>query len=199
MKKGKAAFTAVILFAAGTAIFFSGWIQLRIPAGRHALLVAKTSGWGESMIPPGAFAWSWEALLPSNLSIRSFRVSSISEPFSASGTLPEAELYAAFLQEGPAFTYAISGTISVSPSLTRLPSVIRSRSLADQKDLDSWLSEEARRACGRIADFVSRESADREFNAVLRNGGKALEEDVLSRLRPEFPDIVLERLSLESS
>jgi hypothetical protein len=199
MKKGKAVFTAVILFAAGAAIFLTGWIQLRIPTGRYALLVSKTSGWGESMISPGTFSWSWEALLPTNLKIRDFKVSSVSEPFSASGTLPDAELYSAFLQERPSFSYAISGKIGVSPSLERLPSVIRSRSLLDQEALDAWLGDEARRACGRIAEFISRESSDQEFKSVLSKGGKALEEDILARLRPEFPDIILERLSLESS
>jgi hypothetical protein len=199
MKKGKTIFALVILVAAGTALFLTGWIQLRIPSGCHALLVSKVSGWSGEMISPGTFAWSWEALLPTNLRIHWYRLSSVSEPFSVSGSLPEAELYAAFLQEKPSFSYSISGKIDVSPSLEKLPQAIRARSLLSQEALDAWLRDEARRAAGRIADFVSHKSADSEFNSVLAKGGKPLEEAILSRLSREFPDIVLERLSIGSS
>jgi len=199
MKKGKAIAFAVVLAAAAAAVFLVGWVQIRVPRGSHALLVSKTSGWDESMRPPGTFLWRWEARLPTNLSVYAYRVASVSKAFSASGALPDADLYASFLNEKPSFSYAVSGKISASPSVERLPVLVRSRSLLTQASLDSWLEAETARAGSRIADLIASGSGDVEFEAVLRKGGEALEEDLLSRLKPEFPDLVLESVAIESS
>ncbi len=199
MKKGKAIAFVVVMAAAAAAVFFVGWVQIRVPRGSHALLVSKTSGWDEALRSPGTFLWRWEALLPTNLSVYAYKVASVSKAFSASGSLPDADLYASFLNEKPSFSYAVSGKISASPSVERLPVLVRSRSLLTQASLDSWLETETARAGSRVADLIASAAGDVEFEAVLKKGGEALEKDLLARLKPEFPDLVLESVAFESS
>jgi hypothetical protein len=198
MRRNKAVLSIILVAAASAAVFFTGWIQLRIPAGSYALAVSKTGGWGERLIAPGSFAWTWEALLPTNLELRCFRLRSLSEPFSARGELPQAAVYSAFIPERPSFAYSISGRVSLAPSPESLPAVIRAASLRDQTGLEEWLRGQARQAGLRAGELLGRAASAEDIVSLMDEGRDGLQARILSQLRSAFPTVVIESIEIES-
>lgn len=199
MTKTKRAVSAIILALFAAAVFFVGWVQLRVPAGSYGLLLSRTGGWSKRPIEPGRFAWSWEALLPTNVKVFVFRIESVVEPFDLSGDLPQAALYSSFLPERPDFSYRFAGTVSLRVRPDKLAELVRIRSLFDQTALTAELRAECGRVSSALADIVRSRSADPEFSKDLETGGVTLGESLVRRLEDRFPDVTIESVRVSSS
>ncbi|MCK7485483.1 MAG: hypothetical protein MZU97_07900 [Bacillus subtilis] len=93
----------ILLIALAGAGFLAGWIQFRIPAGSYGVYVTKTRGWHSGILEPGRFAWTWEALIPTNLRLFRFTVEPRTEAVTFAGSLPSSGLYAGFAVGNPGF------------------------------------------------------------------------------------------------
>lgn len=96
----------VLLLLAGAA-FFAGWIQLLLPAETYGVIFTKTGGLDNKVVYPGEFSWRWERLIPTNLTLYKYKLTTYKLESTFKGTLPSAETYSSVLQEKPDFSYEI--------------------------------------------------------------------------------------------
>ncbi len=64
MKKNRLA--VLLLLVCSATVFFIGWIQFSVPAGKYGVLVSKTGGVDPDPVLPARFRWQWERLIPTN-------------------------------------------------------------------------------------------------------------------------------------
>lgn len=121
--------TLILLIIIAGTVFFFGWIQLRIDADEYAVIFTKTQGWESDVIWPGSFAWRWEAVVPSMLTLYNFSLAEHSTTFSFAEDLPGSELYESFSPASPNFSWSFDIGVSYSIRPEYLPE------LAEQRDI----------------------------------------------------------------
>ncbi len=172
----------ILLIALAGAGFLAGWIQFRIPAGSYGVYVTKTRGWHSGILEPGRFAWTWEALIPTNLRLFRFTVEPRTEAVTFAGSLPSSGLYAGFAVGNPDFSYDVSYTITASVRPEALPGVAESRRIETQESLNAWLTERIRTAGEALRGLLLARSSDPDWIAAVLGGDpgamKALSEDI---------------------
>lgn len=134
----KVKMSVIILVLFSCVVFFTGWVQLAVPAGKYGVLVSKTGGVNSVPITPGSFRWQWERLLPTNTSILVFDLSPAIVTSSSSGTLPSGELYSKMLEGDPDFSWNIGVRITGRVNPSQLPAVVRDFAVNTQTALDEW-------------------------------------------------------------
>lgn len=114
----------IILVILGGVVFYFGWIQFRIPEGHYAVVFTKTRGYDEEVIPAGTFAWRWEALVPTNLTLHSFSAAPHTVTLSAGGSLPSARLYEEELEANVSFDYDLRVEVNYRFDAEELPALV---------------------------------------------------------------------------
>ncbi len=98
----------VILLLMAGAVFFAGWIQLLLPAETYGVIFTKTGGLDNKVVYPGVFSWRWERLIPTNLTLYKYNLTTHKLESTFKATLPSAETYSSILPEKPDFSYEIT-------------------------------------------------------------------------------------------
>jgi hypothetical protein len=134
----------VLIVAAAACVFFSGWIQFAIPAGKYGVLVSKTGGVNPHPVVPAHFRWQWERLLPTNSKILTFDLTPKTATGTATGTLPSGVLYGKMLEGTPDFSWKIIVSLSGKVSPEKLPVLVRENGIKSQQELDQWTAAQMR-------------------------------------------------------
>jgi hypothetical protein len=103
--KNSLSFLIIVIFAGF--VFYTGWIQIRIPEGSHALIYTKTGGYDSALIAPGQFVWRWENLFPTNMTLHFMELNTQKEDYTLSSYLPSGRLYGEYIKHPEAFEYSI--------------------------------------------------------------------------------------------
>lgn len=135
-------FTLAVLVLLSVAVFLIGWLPLRSEPGSYAVLVTKTGGVDPEVVAPGRFRWAAEALLPTNLTLRRFSPAAAERRIEASGELPSAEVYGAFMAGEPDFSYSVVASLSAAPKPEALPELYGRWGVSDDEGLAAWLDSE---------------------------------------------------------
>lgn len=188
----------ILLLALAGAVFLAGWIQFRVPAGQYGVYVTKTRGWHPEVLEPGRFAWTWEALIPSNLRLFRFTLEPRTETVSFSGTLPSADIYAAFAVGSPDFSYEATFDLSAAVLPEALPEAAESRKIETQESLDARLAEGIRTAGESLKGLLLARSADPDWISAVLRGDPGTAEDLAARIRGSVPDLEIRSLSVRS-
>jgi len=148
-----------ILVLAGGALFFAGWVQFSVPAGKYGVLISKTGGVDPTPVTPSRFRWQWERLIPTNAQIVVFDLAPLSRTVSVSGTLPSGDIYRSMLEGSPDFSWKFDIALTVRVKPTTLPSLVSKFDVRDQeaiKKLTDARLTEAATATGNalVADFA---------------------------------------------
>ena len=96
----------ILLLLAGAA-FFVGWIQLLLPAETYGVIFTKTGGLDNKVVYPGVFSWRWERLIPTNLTLYKYKLTTYNLESTFKGILPSAQTYSSVLPEKVDFSYEI--------------------------------------------------------------------------------------------
>ena len=146
-KKGKSAFrkfknrlSFLILLAFAGFVFYMGWIQVKIPEGKYALVYTKTGGYDRYLLSPGQFIWRWENLFPENMTLHFIELKSRSAAGSLSLNLPSGDMYAEFIDRPDAFESAFSWLVTYRLKENSFVSRVREGSFS----IDSMDSEYSR-------------------------------------------------------
>ena len=114
-RKGKSAYrrfknrlSFLIILAFAGFVFYMGWLQIRIPEGKHALVYTKTGGYDRYLIAPGQFVWRWENLFPENLTLHLIELKSRSAGGALTVNLPSGDMYSTFIDREDAFVSSYS-------------------------------------------------------------------------------------------
>ncbi len=191
------AILVVLMIAAGAAFFF-GWVQFRVPAGSYGVYVTKTRGWNPEVLVPGRFAWTWEALIPSNLRLFLFSIDPKTEKVDLEGVLPSGEVYSGFAVGKPDFSYNLSYSITASVRPEALPSLSENRKIETQEALDAWLDAAIRRAGESLRGVVLARASEPEWISGLISGDRKLAEDLADRAAEAVPELEVREVSVRS-
>lgn len=188
----------IVLVVLAGAVFAAGWVQFRVPAGRYGVYVTKTGGWHSEVLVPGGFAWTWEALIPSNLRLFRFALEPRTQTVTLSGSLPSSEVYSAFAVGSPDFSYEVSYDIAVSLRPEALPGLVESRKIETQEALDAWTAEALRTAGEALRGLVLARSSDPDWIASVLRADPASVSDLASRIGASVPELDIRSVSLRS-
>ena len=62
----------LIVLVCAAAVFFFGWTQFSVPAGKYGVMLSKSGGYYPQAVIPGNFTWRWERIVPTNAQILVF-------------------------------------------------------------------------------------------------------------------------------
>jgi hypothetical protein len=180
MRKGLIIF--ILILAAAIAVFYLGWIQIRLPAGGYAVVFTKTGGYEDRVIAPGTFSWRWQRLVPTNLTLYRYPLKPYSTELTVEESLPSAALYSRILPENPDFSFRATITVRFSLRPESLPELLRVEKLTPEA-LPDYYQRAAEELSRSIADRVRRGELAAEENSAGGPIGAALR----SGLEQEFP------------
>ncbi|HUX21608.1 MAG TPA: hypothetical protein VMW69_10255 [Spirochaetia bacterium] len=175
----------IILIIAGGVAFYFGWIQLQLPADTYGVIFTKTGGFEQQVVKPGTFVWRWQRLLPTNLTLYTFKLQPQQAKVFSEGTLPSGALYSQYLDGKPDFSYKISISLSYLLNPDSLPGLMMQESVTP-KTLDSWYSDFSKRCIANAQEFISAQSASGD---IVTGGLAALQEALLKHLQQDYPEV----------
>ncbi|MBR6297526.1 MAG: hypothetical protein IKR40_13755 [Treponema sp.] len=165
MKAKRFFWNVFLLLVFGAVVFFIGWVSFLVKDGTCCIMTSKTSGVYGGPIKYGEFLWRWERLLPTNVTLTSYKLKDYSYVRSVSGELPSSELYSRQIDPRPDFSYdvTLSLKMSISPEeIYRLAS--EGKLSGGDVALDEYMDSMSRLASSLIvARMIEREKlVDRE-------------------------------------
>ena len=182
----------IILLLLAIAVFFVGWINLRIHPGSYAVFISKTGGIKETVIKPGKFVWSFDALLPTNIRLLEFRMQSKTQTVELTGKLPSADAYRAFMAGNPDFSWELKASATVGYNPDYLPRLYKDLGISSDSMIDDWLA-------GMISSLMQK-LQERLFAIMSDKIGALMDgelsDTLKSYLNSEFPMLVIENVTL---
>ena len=134
-------FKLLILTAIAGAIFFVGYVQFRVPLGKHGVMLSKSSGYYEKLISHDEFAWRWEPLLPTNAVVLTFDLSPITIEKDVNGMLENGDRYAKVLANGAVFSWNAHIKLKLNILHNKVIEVIKTNNIKTQESLQSFINE----------------------------------------------------------
>lgn len=187
--KNSLSFLIIILFAGF--VFYTGWIQIRIPEGSYALIYTKTGGYDSALIAPGQFVWRWENLFPSNMTIHFLELNTQKEDYTLLSSLPSGRLYGEYIKHPEAFEYSIDLEYRFTLKETAFSHLIESDVFAADS-LESAYSEYKSASNTLIDRFL------KELGSVESLQIKTIEKDLIMLLSDSNSDFSVSDLRIKS-
>ncbi|MFA6856366.1 MAG: hypothetical protein WCR31_04065 [Treponema sp.] len=153
MKKKKIAEILIVIIFTGF-VFFLGWTQFKVGAGKCGILISKTSGVNTDPVLPGKFTWHWECLIPTNAELRLFSLKPYIETKSIHGTLPSADVYSAVFNIHSDFSYRFDFSISGKAVPADIAELVKNGIVSDSDSLNSYLDSAYSALANKAAVFI---------------------------------------------
>ncbi len=145
----------IILLAAAGAVFWFGWIQFSLGEGDYAVIYTKSNGYESEVLKNGEFAWRWQALLPTNLTLHIFNLKTRTLTVKRGGELPSGNFYAAMTGEDINFEWDIEIKIVYGLNPEALPSMVALGLIAEE--IESYYSDFESRINSELIRQISAE------------------------------------------
>ncbi len=187
----------LVLLVVAAAVFLIGWIQFSIKPGQCGIMVSKTCGVLEKPVMPGVFAWRWEKLLPTNVTLQSYSMDPYKSVQKFSGTLSGGEIYAGVIDPKPDFSYEMEITVSLSIEPVQLVKLVKSHEVSDQESLNTFFDNKAKIISKIIADSIL-DGTD-SFHVVAKAYDKASLARIVSRNEDDLSCIVLNAVEISKA
>ncbi|MDC7240131.1 MAG: hypothetical protein PQJ50_07200 [Spirochaetales bacterium] len=169
-------------------VFYTGWIQIRIPEGSYALAYTKFPGGYDSyLMTPEVFTWRWENLFPTNMTIHIIELDRQRAEYRQAATLPSGDLYGRYIREPEAFSYTVALDYSYSLKENSFTSLIEEGAYRASA-LEEIYSDFETDCAGLIT---------RHMDEILESGSpdpESLEKDLISLISSMDSRIVLHDL-----
>lgn len=149
----------VVLAIFAGAVFYAGWIQFQVKAGTCAIMTSKTCGLHDGVFSYGEFAWRWERLLPTNITLESFNIGNREYQFEISGQLPCAGAYSSVLPEKNDFAYSYVIKLNLGIESQAILDLYKGNKIRTNQDLDSYLETKGRLAGSLIAEYLTKDTS----------------------------------------
>lgn len=142
-----------VLFVFAVAVFFIGYLSLRVDPGTCAIMESKTGGLYGRPIIAGGFTWRPECLLPTNVKLASFDLAPHTAHPEISGELAGGAAYSSFVGDGSLdFSYRIAADVSLSVSPEAIYALYEGGKIKSAEDLTSYCDEKAGVALSLLAE-----------------------------------------------
>ena len=129
----------LIVLACAAAVFFFGWTQFSVPAGKYGVMLSKSGGYYPQAIMPGNFTWRWERIVPTNAQILVFDLTPRQVNYTADGLLPSADLYSKVLNTKDDFSWSFGMDTLVTLKPGQLVSIVEKNTIQTQEALESYI------------------------------------------------------------
>ena len=129
----------LILLACAAAVFFFGWTQFSVPAGKYGVMLSKSGGYYPQAIMPGNFTWRWERIVPTNAQILVFDLTPRQVNYTADGLLPSADLYSKVLNTKENFSWGFGMDALVTLKPEKLVSIVEKNTVQTQEALEAYI------------------------------------------------------------
>ncbi|UTC58470.1 hypothetical protein ABK01_09460 [Treponema sp. OMZ 305] len=140
----------LILLACAAAVFFFGWTQFSVPAGKYGVMLSKSGGYYPQAIMPGNFTWRWERIVPTNAQILVFDLTPRHVNYIADGSLPSADRYAKVLNTKDDFSWGFGMDALVTLKPEKLVPIVEKNTIQTQEALESYIDSHIRAALQTI-------------------------------------------------
>ena len=134
----------LILLACAAAVFFFGWTQFSVPAGKYGVMLSKSGGYYPQAIMPGNFTWRWERIVPTNAQILVFDLTPRQVNYTADGLLPSADLYSKVLNTKENFSWGFGMDALVTLKPEKLVSIVEKNTVQTQEALEAYIDSHIR-------------------------------------------------------
>lgn len=131
-------------------LFFFGWTQFAVPAGKYGVMLSKSGGYHAEVIRSGSMVWRWERLIPTNAKIFVFDLSPRRITYTLDGSLPAADRYMQILNNKDDFSWSFSVDTLVSIKPEQLVTTVSNRNIRTQEALDSFTDSQIQSALQSI-------------------------------------------------
>lgn len=129
----------LIVLTCAAAVFFFGWTQFSVPAGKYGVMLSKSGGYYPQAIMPGNFTWRWERIVPTNAQILVFDLTPRQVNYTADGLLPSADLYSKVLNTKDDFSWSFGMEALVTLKPGQLVSIVEKNTIQTQEALESYI------------------------------------------------------------
>ena len=116
--------TLLILLGAGGTAFWFGLLSVELDEGEYGVVFTKLNGYEDNPVSSGEFAWRWEALLPTNLTLHVFELETRTVPLTASGKMPSGMYYGTLVGEGVDFGWRVTARVRYRLNPKALPGLV---------------------------------------------------------------------------
>ena len=140
----KVCIITVIVLACVASVFFFGWTQFSVPAGKYGVMLSKSGGYYPQAIVPGNFTWRWERIVPTNAQILVFDLTPRQVHYAADGSLPSADRYGKVLNIKDDFSWAFGIDALVTLKAEQLVPVVERNTIQTQEALESYVDSHIR-------------------------------------------------------
>lgn len=134
----------LIVLACAAAVFFFGWTQFSVPAGKYGVMLSKSGGYYPQAIMPGNFTWRWERIVPTNAQILVFDLTPRQVNYTADGLLPSADLYSKVLNTKENFSWGFGMDALVTLKPEKLVSIVEKNTVQTQEALEAYIDSHIR-------------------------------------------------------
>lgn len=176
----------LLILVAGTAFYF-GWVQFQLPPGTVGVIFTKTSGWDSDVVEAGQFAWRWEALLPTNLTLYVVDADPVTVGVLRTGSLPSGSLYGGFLEGSPTFEYEVRFDVTYRVAPGELPRLIE-EGVIEGSEISVWYDRMNESIESRALDLVS-EAMESASEASSGERISRFAESMERRLSAALPEV----------
>lgn len=191
----------IVLLAGAGLVFFFGWTQFSIPAGKYGVMLSKSGGYYQKVITPGQLTWRWERLIPTNARIFVFDLAPRQVHYTAEGALPSADQYSKVLNIKDNFSWSFSVDALVTLKPEYLVAAVTKNGLQTQEGLETAIDSGIQAALQTLMYRYVSELLDNPYEyQQVKTDYHALSEKIKSELSkiigPEFliEDITLSKI-----
>ena len=138
----KAFILIILILGISAGIFFAGWIQILLPPNTYAVMFSKTNGYETSVIEPGTFAWRWQRLIPTNVTLELYPLKPYSSHVILEGELPSGKDIANLLANGSRFEFHIEFDIIFSIDPAIIPYLAKVKGITSD-NLSEWQQQKS--------------------------------------------------------
>lgn len=203
--KAKFIIFLILLILIGGTVFYFGWIQFKLDENTYGVIFTKTNGYDDNVVIPGKFIWRWEALIPTNLTLHTFKITPQTKQLSKTGSLPSGALYGSVLEENTDFSFKLNMQIDYRIKPELLPGLVEEEGLTHD-DLAGYYSRIEQELSNSVSVAVEAkisafDSSDYEqfmlepfrdeLTEVLQEQNEAISVTNVSILELVLPDIQL--------
>lgn len=188
----------IVLLAGAGLVFFFGWTQFSIPAGKYGVMLSKSGGYYQKVITPGQLTWRWERLIPTNARIFVFDLAPRQVHYTAEGALPSADQYSKVLNIKDNFSWSFSVDALVTLKTEYLVAAVTKNGLQTQEGLETAIDSGVQAALQTLMYRYVSELLDNPYEyQQVKTDYHALSEKIKSELSKTIgPEFLIEDITL---
>ena len=188
----------IVLLAGAGLVFFFGWTQFSIPAGKYGVMLSKSGGYYQKVITPGQLTWRWERLIPTNARIFVFDLAPRQVHYTAEGALPSADQYSKVLNIKDNFSWSFSVDALVTLKPEYLVAAVTKNGLQTQEGLETAIDSGVQAALQTLMYRYVSELLDNPYEyQQVKTDYHALSEKIKSELSKTIgPEFLIEDITL---